>query len=95
LETLNIARKNGVTPSNCHALLALMSDPPMRPTDVAKACGITNAAVTQCVDILERQGLLERTTTHNDRRTIWLVPSERAFELFGSIIPELEEVPAR
>jgi len=47
----------------------------------ADAVGISGAAATARADRLVTQGLAERRPDPDDRRTVWLVPTERAMAL--------------
>lgn len=86
LETLTLGRKNGLTPAAMHSLLAILSDPPMRPSRIAEITGMTTASVTGSIDRLERCGMVERMATpRGDRRTKPISPSKIAFELFANL----------
>lgn len=90
LETLSLARRNGISPSLLHPLLAILSDPPMKPTDIAAICGVGAAAITPLIEGLVQRGMIQRSGNRNDRRVSLLIPTEKAFELFAPIIPEIE-----
>jgi len=92
LESMNLARAEGITPSALHVLLAVMSNPPMMASAAARICGITPAAVTGIADVLQRGGFLERLQSLNDRRAKLLAPTESAFRIFEPIICAIEEV---
>ena len=88
LETLTLGRDNQLTPVATHALLTVLSDPPMLPTEIAKRTRVTAAAVTGIVDILERRGWVERLKSTRDRRSRPVSPTLRAFEVFQ---PSMED----
>ena len=90
LQTLSHARRHGVSPSNLHPLLALMSDPPMGPGEIAEICGVTPGAVTQLIDNLRKLELVEDATTPYDRRKKRITPTEKAFGIFAPIITDIE-----
>ena len=66
-----------------HQLSALAYLPPegasMR--QFAEAVGITGAAATALADRMVKQGLVERRYSPEDRRIVWLVPTEKARSL--------------
>lgn len=66
-----------------HQLGALAYLPPgganMR--QFAEAVGITGAAATALADRMVKQGLVERRYSPEDRRIVWLVPTEKARSL--------------
>ena len=66
-----------------HQLSALAYLPPggasMR--QFADAVGITGAAATALADRMVKQGLVERRYNPEDRRIVWLVPTEKARSL--------------
>jgi len=89
LEALNLGRKHKISPSILHTLLAVLSDPPMKPSDVAEQTGVTPSAVTGSLDVLQKLGFIERIPSRDDRRITLANPTLRAFEIFQ---PTLEEV---
>lgn len=90
LQTISLGRRNGVTPSMLHALLAVMSNPPMTPTDIARTCGVSTAAVTGVVDKLETAGMLERVSGDADRRVRKVLPTYKAFRMFEQVVADIE-----
>ncbi len=91
LEALCLARQHGVTPAALHPLLAVLSDPPMRASRVAEICGVRGATITAHIETLVDRGMITRSDSRKDRRISLLNPTERAFELFGAVIPEIEQ----
>lgn len=87
LEALTEARRKGVTPSCLHVLLAVLDDSPLTPSVIAYRCGISTAAVTQQLDVLEKGKWITRQCHPSDRRSSYIAPTERAFETF---LPTLE-----
>ena len=90
LQTITLGRRHGVSPSLLHALLAVISDPPMTPTDIARTCGVSTAAVTGAVDKLESLGMLERVIGDADRRVRKVLPTYKAFRLFEQVVADIE-----
>jgi DNA-binding MarR family transcriptional regulator len=60
------------------------------PSAISKRTGISTAAVTGLIDVLEKDGWVERRTLGTDRRTRPIIPTEKAFNLFT---PALEDAP--
>ncbi len=92
LEALTIGRQHGITPAamhTLHTLLAVLSDPPMLPSKIAKLTGTSTAAITGSMDRLQELGMIERLGTQLDRRSRPATPSVKAFGIFQ---PALEEV---
>jgi DNA-binding MarR family transcriptional regulator len=88
LETMNLARKHGISSACLHPLLALIEDSPLIPSVVAERIGCAPANVTGHIDTLARQGWVHLRLAPNDRRKKLLTPSLRAFEIFAPAITE-------
>lgn len=86
LEALTLAKRHKVTGSSLHVLLVLIQDPPLRPTDIANSTGLSCASVTGISDTLIRGGWAERYNSTQDRRSLYLMPTERALEIFNDAI---------
>jgi DNA-binding MarR family transcriptional regulator len=93
LEALTHARSLGLSPSAFHALLVLLDDSPIRPTEVAKRTGTSTANVTNMIDRLEKGGWAERHD-HFDRRSQYLMPTQKAFDAFHRCIEGKMPEPA-
>lgn len=93
LAAMTLARLNGISPSNLHPLLALLADPPLNPSQIAKRCGLSCGAVTQLLDNLRKLKLIEPAPNPPDRRVKKVLPTKEAFELFAPIVEELENSP--
>jgi DNA-binding MarR family transcriptional regulator len=65
-----------------------------RPTELARRLGVTKAAVGQLVNVLERQGLVERAGDPSDRRAQIVRPTPRAERLFRIGRQELDGIEA-
>lgn len=86
LEALTLAKQHKVTGSSLHVLLVLIQDPPLRPTDISNSTGLSTASVTGITDTLIRGGWAERYNSRQDRRSIFVMPTERALEIFNDAI---------
>ena len=82
IDTLNLARRHGVSPSALHVLLAIIEDAPVRPIDLSTRVGVSPGAMTGLLDTLERGGWISREDNHRDRRSTIIAPTERAREVF-------------
>ena len=81
LEALTHARSFGLTPAAFHALLVLLDDSPVRPTEIATRTGTSTANVTNMLDRLEKGAWAERHP-HFDRRSCYVMPTQKAFDAF-------------
>jgi DNA-binding MarR family transcriptional regulator len=77
-----------------HARLMADLGPGARPTDLARTLGVTKAAVGQLVNVLEGQGLVERSADPSDGRAQIVRPTARAEKLFQLGRQELDEIEA-
>jgi DNA-binding MarR family transcriptional regulator len=74
LESLQSAKENGFNVLTHVIALAFVAGKPhgATMTDVAAACGVSTAAITTAVDVIEKMGLVKRERTIEDRRSIRL-----------------------
>lgn len=56
-----------------------------RPTDIAAYCGISSAAVTGILDRLEKEGLVQRIMSADDRRSFQIYLTEKGTRFCKSI----------
>ena len=82
IESLKIARDHKISPSGLAVLLVAMDDSPVRATDIAERTGCSKANVTGRLDHLERDGWIQRAPNRADRRSLWITPTQRAFDIF-------------
>lgn len=69
----SVLRPFQIGPGEMDLLFCLMNcDPPhrLRPSDLSKGCMVTTGATTGRIDRLEQLGLVERTGSDGDRRSI-------------------------
>lgn len=89
----------GVNVTDMAALEHLVKDGPLTPSQLAGCLKVSTAAATQIVDRLERAGHVSRRRMDDDRRKIFVVPTEasieRAFEQFAPVINAMDETLAR
>jgi DNA-binding MarR family transcriptional regulator len=86
----NRAQKLGIA----HARLMADLGPGARPTELARRLGVTKAAIGQLVNVLERQGLVERSDDPSDGRAQIVRPTARAEKLFQVGRQELDKIEA-
>jgi DNA-binding MarR family transcriptional regulator len=77
-----------------HARLMADLGPGARPSELARRLGVTKAAIGQLVNVLEKQGLVERTADASDRRAQIVRPTARAETLFRVGRRELDKIEA-
>ena len=89
----------GVNVTDMAALELLLKEGPLTPSQLAGCLKVSTAAATQIVDRLERAGHVSRQRLDNDRRKIFVVPTEasieRAFEQFAPVITAMDAAIAR
>src|SRR5271165_5419249 len=77
-----IARRHGVGIGDLHVLgfLGFQEDQSLRPTDLARALFLTNAAITRRLNHLAARGFVASGPAGKDRRSTWisLTPAGRA-----------------
>lgn len=64
-----VLKEHGVTRGELAVLEAVARDD-LAPSELAERAGVTRAGMTKRLDRLERAGLLERTPTPGDRRSV-------------------------
>jgi DNA-binding MarR family transcriptional regulator len=62
-------------------------DSPVMPSQLAERCGVTKASITGLVDSLERDGLVERLPSAEDRRAVFVQLSAKGREFLGRLLP--------
>jgi DNA-binding MarR family transcriptional regulator len=68
--TRQLATAGGLSPAGASALARLSRDGPQRLTELANAEGVSQPGMTQLVTRLERDGLVRRTASTDDRRGV-------------------------
>lgn len=71
-------------------LMLLNRDPskPLNPCDLAERAGVTRATVTGLLDGLEREGLVAREPTAEDRRMLMIRLTSKGREYLDAILPD-------
>lgn len=72
-----------VSPSVASALSRLEAEGPLRVTELARAEGVSQPAMTQLVGRMESDGFVERKTPDDDRRSVLIATTVRGREVFS------------
>jgi DNA-binding MarR family transcriptional regulator len=84
-------RRRGLSVGRNVALYCIMRYPGedgITPAEIAEALNVTRATVTGLLNTLEKEGLIIRTPSDEDRRKIHIRPSRKAFEAIRDEWPE-------
>lgn len=73
------------------SLEAMAGNEPPSPSAIADSLGVTRATVTQLLDGLERDGLVERRSVGHDRRAQAIHLTEAGTRLFDELVPLTSE----
>jgi MarR family 2-MHQ and catechol resistance regulon transcriptional repressor len=80
-------RSFGLTPAQFGVLEILGHKGPMNPGDLCRKSLVSGGNMTVVVDNLERQGLVRRERSRQDRRAITVHLTPRGKRLFASVFP--------
>jgi DNA-binding MarR family transcriptional regulator len=75
----------GVTLPQCHTLMTIGKNGPMPLKQLAAALGLDKSTLSRTVDGLVTIGLLERTSSPDDRRSVVITLSENGKKVFEHI----------
>jgi DNA-binding MarR family transcriptional regulator len=86
-----IARRHGVGIGDLHVLgyLCFQGEQSIRPTDLARALNLTNAAISQRVNHLGAAGYVNKTVTGKDRRSCRVGVTARGRDLVTGALREI------
>jgi DNA-binding MarR family transcriptional regulator len=76
-----ISAVGGISQSVATALGRLGAEGPLRVTELARAEGVSQPAMTQLVARMESEGLVIRTTREGDRRSVFVSVTDRGREV--------------
>jgi DNA-binding MarR family transcriptional regulator len=85
------ARRRGLSVGRNAALYCIMrykGEDGITPAEIAEALDVTRATVTGLLNTLEKESLIIRTPSSEDRRKIHIRPSKKAFEAIRDEWPE-------
>jgi MarR family transcriptional regulator, transcriptional regulator for hemolysin len=72
-------------PSQCRALLTVAGNAGISQTGLARLCGLNSAQTTRLVDLLEREGWVERSPHPRDRRAHLLTLTAKAAQVLRRV----------
>lgn len=75
----------GVTEHKLFDILARAGEP-LTAGALAERSGLTTGAITGIVDRLEQAGFVRRERSEEDRRKVYIAPTEQAFGKYGAIM---------
>jgi len=84
--------KHNISMQHYTILLILMNEENLKMVDIAKQIGITNPAVTNLVDILEKKKMIKRIACDYDRRVKLIEISKKGCMCVESIQGQIIEV---
>jgi DNA-binding MarR family transcriptional regulator len=76
-----ISAVGGISPSVASALGRLGAEGPLRVTELARAEGVSQPAMTQLVARMEGEGLVVRETPEGDRRSVFVSVTDHGREM--------------
>lgn len=77
-----VASVGGVSASTASALSRLESEGPLRVTELARAEGVSQPAMTQLVARMEGDGLVTRETPDDDRRSVLITTTAKGRDVY-------------
>ncbi|WP_163265673.1 MarR family winged helix-turn-helix transcriptional regulator [Chelativorans alearense] len=81
LNARTLARATGLTTPQLIVLEIVAAAGRITPKDIAARAGVGQATATALVDKLEARGLVTRTRGEQDRRVVWVAPTEAGLEM--------------
>ncbi|MCT7377341.1 MarR family winged helix-turn-helix transcriptional regulator [Chelativorans salis] len=81
LNARTLARATGLTTPQLIVLEIVAAAGRLTPKDIAARAGVGQATATALVDKLEARGLVTRTRGEQDRRVVWVAPTEAGLEM--------------
>lgn len=82
---------SGITPPQGMVLRLLSKEGPLKLTDLSSKMSLSNSTVSGIVDRLEKQGIVERTRSDQDRRVVYIAVSPEFKERHRSYHLEFEK----
>lgn len=78
-----------VNSTDLDAMEHLLRHGPLQPTSLSQKLGISSAATTLVIDRLEKAGHVQRTAHPQDRRSLWVTPTDHSVAQAFSVIRPL------
>src|SRR5258708_1822492 len=81
---------HGISQGRFIVLMLLNRRPehPANPADIAARSGVTRATMTGLIDVLERDGLVKREPSAEDRRMMMVRLTENGIKFLDAVLPE-------
>jgi len=86
---------SGITGSQFFVLKKISEKGRMTVTEVAERLAVSLSAITALVDRLVKNGLVVRSRDEQDRRLVWLEPTDKGREILGRCIESRKKVAAK
>jgi len=81
----------GLTMPQCMVIGALIKSGEMKISELSNKVKLSNSTVSGIVDRLENQGLVVRTRSEEDRRTVFVKTTKKVEEIYNGIHKKVEE----
>lgn len=78
----SVVKDRGLSPAQMHTIEVIGHQGDIRMKELAERLGITTGTLTIAVDRLEKQGLVLRQPNENDRRSYWIVLTDKGKKMF-------------
>ena len=78
----SVVRGSGLTPTQMHTIEVIGHQQNMRMKELAERLGVTTGTLTVAVDKLEKMGLVVRVPHDQDRRSYFVILTDRGTTLF-------------
>lgn len=82
----------GVRPVQVYALAVLKDQKLSMPSEIATILGVSRPTVTNLLDRMERDGLVQRVVDRVNRKQRWIVPTDKGIELMTAATEKLRQV---
>lgn len=87
----SLIRTHGLTSPQLLILKQLMAAGELTVGDLARRVNIGQATATEIIQRLQRRGLVEKVRSVNDKRRVFVKPTDKALESFQTAPPLLQE----
>lgn len=81
MQDKEISRSTGLTPAQLMVMQTLRESFPLTTGELAKEMALTQATVTSILDRLEKKELVARERGTEDKRKVWVSPTDAGIEL--------------
>lgn len=84
-EMIKTSQSYGYTPAQLMILKFVFENQPVTLSEISKEIGLSNSTTSGIIDRLVNQGMLERKRSEQDRRVVYITPTQKAKELRDKI----------